>query len=77
MSQTLEVLPTVEEMMIALSSPVVPDGNAMTEREIQLDEISVEDMIREMYAMIKSTGENTTVIGGTGGGGAAGTYDGI
>lgn len=50
----LENLPTVEEMVAALSSPIVPE----TATTSQQTEMSVEDMIREMFVMMRSSQSN-------------------
>jgi hypothetical protein len=46
----LENLPSVEEMMIALSSPVIPEAS----KDKQADEmqLSTDDMIKEIFAMM-------------------------
>ncbi len=50
----LESLPTVEEMMIALSSPVVPNGQASVGSisEVAAAELSTDDMIKEIFNML-------------------------
>jgi hypothetical protein len=62
MSSMLERLPTVEEMMIALSSPVVPE---VSKRE-DVMELSTDDMIKEMFTMM-NTLQNNGIQGGGGG----------
>lgn len=54
MSQTLEKLPTVEEMMIALSSPVVPEGEAAVGERAADMQLTTDDMIREIFSMMQS-----------------------
>ena len=49
----LENLPTVEEMMIALSSPMNPEPRSDAAAEIEVQaELSVEDMIKEIFNMM-------------------------
>lgn len=46
----LENLPTVDEMIAALSSPIVPDSTP----EVEMNEPSVEDMIKEIFYTMKA-----------------------
>ena len=50
----LENLPSVEEMMIALSSPIVPDGEAPIGASADEMKLSTDDMIREIFNMMQS-----------------------
>ena len=43
----LENLPTVDEMIAALSSPIVPE-----KPKAQMDELSVDDMIKEIFMKV-------------------------
>jgi hypothetical protein len=61
-------LPTVEEMMEALANPIVPPSAASAGTEIAVDEISTDDMIKEIFSMMKSSQYG----GGSGGGGMSG-----
>lgn len=81
MSNMLERLPSVEEMIAALSSPVGPEvGQTET---VGVDELSVEDMIREMFSMMKTHHtENNVSLGGvraqdTNYNSTTATYDGL
>jgi hypothetical protein len=58
----LENLPTVEEMMLALSSPVSP-STSFRDDDIEL---STEDMIREMFKMMTVHGNTVNVGTGSG-----------
>lgn len=56
MSQMFRQLPSVQEMIDALSSPIIPASakEAVTTSESSEKELSVEEMIREMFSMMKS-----------------------
>lgn len=54
-------LPSVDDMMAALASPVVPKGATEVEHEMQL---STDDMIKEMFTMIKNQTYNNPGDGG-------------
>ena len=48
-------LPTVEEMMEALSSPIVPDGGAPVENSAETaPSLSTDDMVRAIFEMMTS-----------------------
>ncbi len=55
----LENLPTVEQMMEALSSPISP-----TDKSHELDNLSVDEMIREIYRHIKMPQTVQASVGG-------------
>ena len=44
-------LPTVDEMVAALASPIVPLSSTQVETEMQL---STDDMIKEMFSMMQN-----------------------
>ena len=54
----LENLPSVEEMMIALSSPIVPDS-AIEKRAEEL-ELTTDDMIKEIFVMLNEQRYNSS-----------------
>lgn len=57
-------LPTVDEMVAALASPIVPLSSTKVETEMQL---STDDMIKEMFSMMQNMTYNNP--GSSGGGG--------
>ena len=50
----LDRLPTVDEMIEALSSPVVPNGDAPVGISADEMQLSTDDMIREIFNMMQS-----------------------
>ena len=53
-------LPSMEEMIAALSSPVVPKGAERIQKE---SELSTDDMIKEIFSMLKSSqGQQSQIV---------------
>lgn len=54
-------LPSVDDMMAALASPIIPKSSTEVESEMQL---STDEMIREMFSMMRNQAYNTPETGG-------------
>ena len=70
-------LPTVNEMIAALDSPIVPPS-ALDAADILADDamLSTDDMIREIFNMMKNRDDLHITGSGSGGGGSGGiSYD--